>query len=83
MLLPGPFNSKESLAEYKRILALLNAGGEPKPQAATRTNPSELTVAELIERYWKHVIAYYRRLDGSEMQEVACMMYSLRPLNYL
>ena len=83
VLLPGPFNSKESLVEYKRIRAILRAGGEPKPQTATRTGQSVLTITELIERCCEHVKIYYRRVDGSETQEVACMMYSLRPLNFL
>jgi integrase len=83
MLLPGPFNSKESLAEHSRVLAILKANGKPRPQIDSQSKPPALTVAELIERYWEHVQAYYRRGDGTETQEVAGMKYSLRPLNFL
>ena len=83
ILLPGAFNSKESLAEYKHILAVLQAKGEPRPRETQRSELPGLTVAELIERYWAHVQVYYRRIDGSATQEVSAMMYSLRPLNHL
>ena len=59
VLLPGAFNSKESLAEYKRILNILKANGTPRPQEIA-TVLTVLSVAELIERYWQHVESYYR-----------------------
>jgi len=80
VLLPGPYNSEESRREYRRIIGIIDSGGEPKPKQEKK--PS-LSIAELIERYWKHVGEYYRRVDGTQTQEVATMMYSLRPLNFL
>jgi hypothetical protein len=82
VLLPGPFNSDQSVKEYRRILAILDAGGAPRI-TSRQLHESPLSIAELIERYWHHVNEYYRRADGTQTQEVATMMYSLRPLNFL
>jgi integrase len=82
ILLTGEFNSPESRAEYKRVLAILNANGNPRPKKNTLEHLG-LSVAELIERYWAHVEVYYRRVDGTPTQEVAAMRYALRPLNHL
>jgi hypothetical protein len=78
-VLLGKFGTKESKAEYKRVVLEWDANERSLPQNVA----TEITVAELIERYWHHVQTYYRGLDGSETKEVSCMMYSLRPLNYL
>ena len=56
---------------------------EANTRCLPQHTPTDITIAELIDRYWQHVQTYYRRLDGSETKEVSCMMYSLRPLNYL
>ena len=82
MLLPGLFNSRESLTEYKRVINILGAAGDPRPQGHTRVKVA-LSVAELINRYWEHVESYYRHVDGTPTQEVDAMRYALRPLNYL
>jgi integrase len=52
----GAFGSKASKAEYRRRLAEWNAAGCPD---STPSDPSALTVVELIERYWGHVKTYY------------------------
>jgi len=44
---------------------------------------ADLSVAELISRYWLWVKSYYRHADGTPTKEVADMLYSLRPLNHL
>ncbi len=44
---------------------------------------TELTIAELIARYWQHVEEYYRHADGTPTGEVQAMRYALRPLNHL
>jgi integrase len=56
------------------------ANGRRLPAAA---RASDLTVTELIDRYWQHVEGYYRHADGSPTGEVQAMRYALRPLNYL
>jgi integrase len=40
-------------------------------------------VAAVIKAYWPFAKAHYRRLDGSETNEINQMRYSLRPLNHL
>src|SRR5262249_37988927 len=47
------------------------------------TSVTELTIAEMISRYWRHVEEYYRHNDGTPTGEVQAMRYALRPLNYL
>ena len=43
----------------------------------------DLTIAELIARYWQHVEEYYRHADGTPTGKVQDMRYALRPLNNL
>jgi integrase len=78
-VLLGKHGTKETKAEYKRVVLEWEANDRSLLQQA----PTDITIAELIDLYWHHVQTYYRRLDGSETQEVSCMMYSLRPLNYM
>ncbi|HZZ80894.1 MAG TPA: tyrosine-type recombinase/integrase [Gemmataceae bacterium] len=78
-VLLGVYGTKESKAEYKRVVLEWESNDRHLPQDA----PTDLTIAELIDRYYQHCKTYYRRLDGSETQEVAAMMYTLRPLNFL
>ena len=51
----GPWKSQASLAEYNLLLAAYFASGRRAPAATT----SELSVAELIERYWEFAKQYY------------------------
>jgi integrase len=43
----------------------------------------DLSIAEVMARYWPWVRSYYRRPDGTETQEVSGFFYSLRPLKHL
>jgi hypothetical protein len=72
LLLTGAFNSLESRTEYKRVLAILNANEDPQPQKTTH-HQLGLSVAQIIYRYWAHVEAYYRHVDGTPTQEVTAM----------
>jgi integrase len=78
-VLLGKHGTKESKAEYKRVILEWEASDRRLPNQVS----DDITIVELIDRYWQHCQTYYRRLDGSETKEVSCMMYSLRPLNYL
>jgi hypothetical protein len=55
----GRYDSPESKAEYRRLLADLEAG---KVWADV---PRDLTVNELCLRYWEHAQVYYRDHDGT------------------
>jgi hypothetical protein len=83
ILLPGKFESKESRAEYKRLLARLNAndGALPQPEAKA----PDLAVAELIVRFMQErVIPYYvdpiTKQPTGEQENFRCAM---RPLDRL
>jgi integrase len=76
----GAYNSAASKAEYKRVVVDWEARGRRLPQTG-RTD--DLTLAELITRYWRHVEEYYRHADGTPTGEVQAMRYALRPLNHL
>ena len=58
----GEFNSPESRAEYGRLLAEWEANGRrlPKSEAA-----ADLSVNELLLRFWPHAEEHYRHPDGS------------------
>jgi integrase len=79
-ILLGKYDTTESRAEYARVLAEWEANGRQPP---SRQAPADLTVAELIERFWKWSEGYYRHADGTPTSEVDALRYSLRPLNYL
>jgi integrase len=83
ILLPGAYNSKESLEEYHRLCGLLRANGGRLP--ATKCGTVDLTVSELVLRYMdEHVTVYYVDPDTKqETTEVECLRGSFRPLKRL
>jgi integrase len=76
----GKHDTPASKEDYKRVVLEWEANGRRLPAAA---RASDLTITELIDRYWQHVEGYYRHADGSPTGEVQAMRYALRPLNYL
>jgi integrase len=72
----GPYGSESSLKEYRRILDRLDAG---QPPAATQEveESDDLTVSELLERYWKFAEQHYRK-NGQLSSEHACLVQALR-----
>src|SRR3954449_3333471 len=58
----GPYRSKESKAEYARLLAVYQAGDGTLPMAA---GGPDLTVAELLVRYLRHADTHYCHPDGT------------------
>lgn len=77
-VLLGKYDTAASRKEYRRVLAEWEANGR-QPTA----HNEELTVSELIERFWTHAEGYYRRPDGSNTNELDDYKYSLRPLKHL
>jgi integrase len=78
-VLLGKHNTAASRQEYKRVVVEWEANARQLAGATA----SDMTVAELIERHWRHVEDYYKHLDGTATGEVQAMRYALRPLNYL
>src|SRR5579871_1654881 len=76
----GTYNTAASREEYRRVVLDWEVRGRRLPDAVKH---SELTIAELIARYWQHVEEYYRHADGTPTGEVQAMRYALRPLNHL
>lgn len=74
----GPWGEDETREAYERLLAQWLAGGRALPVA-----PTEITVAEILARYWRHAESYYRRPDGGPSRELDCLRYALRPLKDL
>lgn len=77
----GPYKSPESRSEYARLLAEWTAAGRCLPHAGP--TPADLTVNELMVRYWAHVEGYYRDAGGKPTAEVENFRLSLRPLKRL
>src|SRR5262245_28599163 len=77
----GTYGSRESKAEYARLLAEWNAAGRCIPRSGLA--PADLTINELIFQFWRHAESYYRHADGSETSELDAYRYSLRPLKAL
>jgi integrase len=76
----GKYDTAESKEEYKRVVLDWEARGR---RLAHADHKDDLTLAELIARYRKHVEEYYRHADGTPTGEVQAMRYALRPLNHL
>jgi integrase len=77
----GPYGTKTSKAEYDRVVAeWLVTGRQSTGQAA---DSSDLTVAEVVDRFWTHVQVYYRHPDGTPTSEVDCFKHPLKLLNRL
>lgn len=82
-LLPGPFNSDESRREYKRVLAILRANGEPQPKLESQSEPS-LTIDELIIKFMTtRVLPYYRDATGEPTGEHDNIRYAMKPISRL
>lgn len=79
-LLLGVFGSPESRAEYRRVLAELEASGGRYPLKEKGAVSTGLTVAELSLKFWKYAETYYRLTDGSPSGELAQFQYALKPL---
>jgi integrase len=80
-VLLGRYGTLESRQEYARIITEWEVSGRQLPKKPGVL--SDITVAELISRYWSFVKTYYRHPDGSETKEVSAFLYALRPLNHL
>lgn len=79
-ILLGPYNSPQSRQDYLRRIAEWEANGRSLPQVVS---PADLTVSELILRFWPHVEQHYRHADGSPTCEVNEYRRSLRPVREL
>ncbi len=61
----GIYDSPESRERYHRLLAEWTASG-----GHLHVDREEITVIELVARFWSHAEGYYRRPDGSPSHEL-------------
>src|SRR5262249_53976056 len=73
----GKYGTKESRAEYARVIAEWEAADRRLPQA---TAANDLTINELILAYWSHAQEHYRHADGTPTGELDDLRLSFRPL---
>jgi integrase len=66
ILLPGAYNSEESLAEYGKLLLQVKTS----PLRHGERVPAGITVAELLLAFLKHADTYYRDADGKPGKEI-------------
>ena len=76
----GKYGTKASRVEYDRIIAEWLSNGRRFSKAAVA---NDLTVNELIARFWKHAEQHYRRPDGTTTNELNDYRLSLRPVREL
>ncbi len=74
----GKHGSPESHQRYHRILAEWNANGRRQ-----HAEQNDVTVLEVIDRFWQHAKEYYHRADGTPTGEVCAFKYALKPLKEL
>jgi len=75
----GPWKSKASMAEYDRVIGEWLANGR-RPSVS---EISDITVGEIIDRFWQHAKSYYRHPDGTPTSEVTNLKSPLGILNRL
>jgi integrase len=79
-VLLGEYGSEESHREYHRVLAEWQANGRRYDAPAVA---GDLSVAEVVTRFWPWAEGHYRQADGSTSKELCDFKYSLRPLVHL
>jgi hypothetical protein len=72
----GSYGSRESKAEYARLLAEFQAGHGA--MAGVAEPVADLTVNELLVRYLRHCDQYYRNADGTPTGQAAGVRFALR-----
>jgi integrase len=77
-VLLGKYGSKESRAEYARVIAEWEAAGRSRPGASP-----DLTINELMASFWEHAQEHYRREDGTQTSEVSEYKATFRVLKEL
>jgi hypothetical protein len=81
MLLPGPFNSSKSKAEYARILAVVAANDGIYPTKRSAQRGTGIAIDELTLMFMERKASVdYVDADGKPTTELGCFRLALRPL---
>jgi hypothetical protein len=70
----GRYGTPESQQRYARVIAEWSATGAVRPAPTT-----DITIVELVDRYWAHVRSYYVK-DGKPSSEQGIIKQALAPL---
>ncbi len=70
----GPWGTDEAVESYHRTLAEWHAAGK------NHTAGEDITINELLARFWVHVEQYYVGRDGKPTSQQTILRYALRPL---
>jgi integrase len=76
----GQYGSQESKVEYARIIAEWETSGRRLPP---KVAPCDLTLNEVMIRFWEHAQEHYRLPDGTHTNELNDYRLSLRPIKEL
>jgi integrase len=79
-VLLGKYGTRESRAEYARVIAEWEASGRRLLGPAV---VADLTINELALGYWRHAEQHYRHPDGTPTNELNDTRLSLQPLKRL
>ena len=71
----GRFDAPTTREKYHRMIAEWEAAGRQMLVA-----PGEITVVEIVQRFWLHAKTHYRKPDGSPTSELENFRQALRPL---
>jgi integrase len=78
----GSWRSKESKAEYAKVIGEWLANGRRFAQAAPLP-ATDISIAELILAFWNHAERHYRRPDGSHTSALGIFKLALKPLRLM
>jgi hypothetical protein len=74
----GKYGDQEAQQNYNKIIAeWLSNGKQPAGQGRN------ITINEIIARFWVYAEGYYRNPDGTPTSELDSLRYALRPLSNL
>ena len=71
----GPYGDPEVTEQYHRAIAEWVANGRQ-----LQKTPEEITINELLARFWVYAEGYYRDAAGNPTREIDNIQLSLRPL---
>lgn len=74
----GQYGTAESRHRYARLIAEWEAAGRQLP-----TRAEDLSIEELLARFWTWAESYYRKPDGTATGELHVYRQALRPLRRL
>ena len=74
----GKYHARSSRQKYHQLLAEWSEAGNVLP-----VNKDEITVIELIDRFWVHANKHYRKPDGTPTSELGNIKLALKPLKKL